>query len=696
MMDLNYPQHVYLNKLDTKYRAYVGGFGCVSPDTKIWTEFGLMRIADITDPIRVVSWNEKSQKFQLSLSGGSFPKGRENLYRISTQQGEFVSSGHHRFFSSEGKYQRVDDLLKGDLFDVSLPRSNLEFDQLLSTLDVQRYTKKHVNYLYRYATSARRYGQQFLRGEDTSLNASPSKSGARRLISMGGLLPFSHEDVQIQQTLTHSHHGRSFFRTCMSRLIHRLQSHVFYGVNQILTSLTAHTCDGLYRFQLSASKFLRRHTDEQHFPVLHSYLSPSKLIGVTVEEPSPYYDIQVLDTNNYVCEAGFIHHNSGKTFIGCLDLIKFFCEHPGTVQGYFGISYPSIRDIFYPTFEEAAELMGFTCKIKTGDKEVSIYRNGFYYGTVICRSMDNPNSIIGFKISRAMCDEIDVLPRDKANNAWNKIIARMRLKIDGVVNGIGVTTTPEGFKFVYQQFKKDPLKSYSMVQASTYENAKYLPEDYISSLYETYPDQLISAYIRGQFVNLTSGTVYSSYDRVKHNSDETIQQGEPLYIGCDFNVTKQAATVYVKRGEVWHAVRELVDMYDTPDMIRTIKNQLEGHVIYIYPDASGGSRKTVDASTSDIALLQQAGFIVKAHKKNPNVKDRILATNAAFDKGLIKINAKACPVVAQCLEQQAYNTNGQPDKASGDDHQNDATTYPIAFEMPIIKPVANIKVRFAT
>jgi hypothetical protein len=38
--------------------------------------------------------------------------------------------------------------------------------------------------------------------------------------------------------------------------------------------------------------------------------------------------------------------------------------------------------------------------------------------------------------------------------------------------------------------------------------------------------------------------------------------------------------------------------------------------------------------------------------------------------------------------------NGEPDKKSGNDHQNDATTYPIAYEMPIVKPVANVKFAF--
>jgi hypothetical protein len=115
----------------------------------------------------------------------------------------------------------------------------------------------------------------------------------------------------------------------------------------------------------------------------------------------------------------------------------------------------------------------------------------------------------------------------------------------------------------------------------------------------------------------------------------------------------------------------------------------------MYPDASGSARKTVNASLSDIALLKSAGFEVRAHKSNPDVRDRINATNKAFAEHRIFINQFACPTVAKCLEQQAYDSNGMPDKKSGSDHQNDATTYPIAYEMGIKKPMFAIDFSFS-
>jgi hypothetical protein len=105
-----------------------------------------------------------------------------------------------------------------------------------------------------------------------------------------------------------------------------------------------------------------------------------------------------------------------------------------------------------------------------------------------------------------------------------------------------------------------------------------------------------------------------------------------------------------------------------------------------YPDASGNSRKTINASESDISLLRQAGFVIKVRDSNPFVKDRILAVNGALANGKMWVNASKCPDVVACLEQQAYDKNGEPDKKSGFDHQNDATGYPIVYEMPVRKP----------
>lgn len=389
--------------------------------------------------------------------------------------------------------------------------------------------------------------------------------------------------------------------------------------------------------------------------------------------------------------AGF---GSGKTWVGGAATCKHFWEFPKVNSGYFAPTYPQIRDIFYPTIEEVAFDWGLRTEIKQGNKEVDYYSGRQYRGTTICRSLDDPGSVVGFKIGHALVDEFDLLPIDKAMLGFRKIIARMRYKVGGLKNGVDVTTTPEGFKATYKIFVEDlaehpeKLANYGLIHASTYQNEANLPDDYISSLIEAYPEELINAYLEGQFVNLTSGTVYRNYDRERCDSSEVVEGDEPVFIGMDFNVEHMAATVYVKRGKVWHAVDEFCDYLDTPNIGEAIKNRYVENPTYIYPDASGKNRTTKGASTSDIKILQNLGFITRAHDSNPGVKDRVNAANAAFSKGLVRVNKSKCRTTARCLEQQSYNSNGEPDKKSGNDHQNDATTYPIAYEMPIIKPYA--------
>jgi len=302
---------------------------------------------------------------------------------------------------------------------------------------------------------------------------------------------------------------------------------------------------------------------------------------------------------------------------------------------------------------------------------------------------------------------------EKAEDAWNRIISRNRqaprdipqalMKYNEAkgryeaFNRVSAYTTPEGYRFVHKRWVVGASEQYQMVQASTLTNP-FLPSDYVESLRATYPEALVEAYINGEFVNLNSGTVYYAYVRHTYDSKETIRPKETLYIGMDFNVQKQAASVWVKRdgGKTWHLVDELVDMYDTPEAIRIIKERWadEGHKIVVYPDASGTSRKSVDASVSDIAMLSAVGFEIKARSKNPRVKDRVNAVNAAFERGILFVNSEACPIAARSLEQQSYDANGEPDKKSGDDHQNDATTYPIAYEFPVKKPLIDIPINF--
>lgn len=384
-------------------------------------------------------------------------------------------------------------------------------------------------------------------------------------------------------------------------------------------------------------------------------------------------------------------YGAGKTEAGVVRALRLKFKYPDQNIGYYLPTYDLIKQIVFPRIEELLSMYGYSYFLNESDKELVIYG---MRGKIIFRTMDKPERIIGYEHAHAIADELDTLKIDKAAEVWRKIVARNRQKTpDGERNTIGVVTTPEGFRFVYEKWKRNPLKGSQIIKASTRSNAKNLPEDYVDTLFDNYPDAMLQAYIEGEFVNLTQGAVYPEFDRELNACKTKVKPGETLHIGLDFNVGHMAAVVHVLRNGEPHAVDEFVDYLDTPALIAAIqaKYQHDGleikHRIIAYPDASGKSRKSNNAAASDIAQLKQARWLVLAKSTNPFVKDRVAAFNKVIHKAgkrVYKVNIDACPHLVEGLEKQAYDKNGEPDKTSGIDHVIDAPGYFIAYRFPVI------------
>lgn len=384
--------------------------------------------------------------------------------------------------------------------------------------------------------------------------------------------------------------------------------------------------------------------------------------------------------------AGF---GAGKTFAAIVRAITLKCRFPKEAVGYYLPTYDLVRKVGYEGFEEVLDLMEIRHHLNKSEREIEVAGASKF----IFRSMDNPSSIVGYKHGHAIVDELDTLKTEDARKAWNKIIARNRQKLaGGAQNTVAVATTPEGFRFVYEKWKRQAdaiARGYRLIKASTYSNAQNLPDDYIPSLRDTYPSNLLAAYLEGEFVNLASGSVYAEFDRELNDTLETIQEKESLHVGMDFNVQNMAAVIHVLRNGDPHAVAERVKILDTPAMIKSLQEGFPGHPIMVYPDASGNARKSVNASESDLALLRAARFTVCANKSNPAVKDRVLSMNAMIHAGgkrRLRVSQDRCPHYVEALEKQAWDTNGEPEKSSGHDHVNDAGGYFIVYKYPIRKP----------
>lgn len=384
-------------------------------------------------------------------------------------------------------------------------------------------------------------------------------------------------------------------------------------------------------------------------------------------------------------------YGSGKSAAAIARAMALKAEFKGCDVAYYLPTYPLVEDIAFRRFPDLCERKGWAYKLNRS----SAYIEFPGAGRIVFRTMENPDRIVGYEVAHSILDELDTLKPHKALEVWNKVIARNRQKMHKPFpNTVAVATTPEGFGFVWDRWVRNKKPGYVLFRAKTSDNEANLPDGYIDNLRNSYPSNLLAAYLGGEFVNLTSGSVYAEFDRDLNDSRERIEEKDSLHIGMDFNVSHMAAVVMVLREGLPHAVEELTGVFDTPAMIQLLKQRYSGHQMMIYPDASGQSRKSNNASISDLSLLQSAGFIVRSNPTNPAVKDRVLSMNAMIHSNgerKFKVNVDGCPALVEGLEKQAYDKNGEPDKTSGIDHVIDACGYFIAHKYPVVSRIATIR-----
>lgn len=404
------------------------------------------------------------------------------------------------------------------------------------------------------------------------------------------------------------------------------------------------------------------------------------------------------DTRYLALIGGF---GAGKTRAFCYKAIHLASLNVGHVGVLLEPINTMLHDVLIPEFEDALIEAGVPYKYKASPLPQFTLQFATGECTILMRSGENYRRLAGLNIAFFGVDECDTISHNTAVSMWRMCMSRLRR--GSVYQGF-TTSTPEGFGFLYEFFEKDghkPDRSY--IRARTRDNP-FLPPDFIQSLLDNYPAELVEAYLEGKFVNLTSGRIYYKFDRKLNNSDYTVEQliaeysGKKdiygrsiplpsLHIGMDFNVNKMAAVIHIIDDLGPIAVDEVIGARDTEQMIEILQERYPQFNMIVYPDSSGQSRHTNNTSQTDIALLKQAGFSVSVGNTNPPVKDRINSMNVAFldNEGVrrYRVNVSRCKDYTAALEQQVYDKHGQPDKTQDNDHPNDAAGYFIYARFPV-------------
>jgi hypothetical protein len=370
-------------------------------------------------------------------------------------------------------------------------------------------------------------------------------------------------------------------------------------------------------------------------------------------------------------------YGAGKTRALCAKAVMLAAANQGFIGAVMEPTGPLIRDIWQTDFDDFLDAYGIPYTFRASPLPEYMLHLPGGDTKILCRSFENWSRIIGLNLAWVLADEIDTVTPSIANKAFPKILGRLR---SGNVRQFGAASTPEGFRWMWNTFGSDEAKARPdrhLIKMRTADNP-HLPPDFIERLEANYDPSLLRAYLDGEFVNLTTGQVYDRFDRVKHVTTAMPDTSrEPLRIGVDFNVGNMSAVIAVRLGNGLLVIDEIAGAHDTDALAQEIRRRHPQQQIYVYPDASGGSRST-NASQTDIQILESYGMSNQSPRSNPPVRDRVAAVQALLEngKGQVRLQvAEHCKRVIECLELQCYSDKGEPDKDAGFDHMNDALGY---------------------
>jgi hypothetical protein len=312
-------------------------------------------------------------------------------------------------------------------------------------------------------------------------------------------------------------------------------------------------------------------------------------------------------------------------------------------------------------------------------------------------------------------------------DAWQSIIepcistrwSPKRAKMLGAASsGRSLTiSTPKGYDFLYDMYnmreQDDRYKGYHY----DYKQSPLLDIDEVERVRHTIdPIKFAREYLAS--FKESGNTVFYCFDRVTHVRNDlewftqggtddkgAFTQGEDVHLGIDFNVGLQCSSAFALRGKEIHYLDEFKGHPDTENLAISIKGRYwpnyekVGHKdyhkkvcrIFVYPDPSGRSRKTsAPVGQTDFSILEQHGFVTRAHKAHPAIVDSVACVNrllktAAGDVSLY-VSGKCQGLIASLERTVWVDRNPDTatiDKTNGDEHFSDGVRYPMEYLFPI-------------
>jgi hypothetical protein len=410
-----------------------------------------------------------------------------------------------------------------------------------------------------------------------------------------------------------------------------------------------------------------------------------------VKMSEPQADFAFSESPHPAFFGGF---GAGKSQAGTIRLIHLITQDPGSDVSHFFPSYRLAKRRGFQGTINYLKALGIDYTVNKSDLTIFLPEFG---STIYMETYHDPDAIVSFEVAHAVIDELDTLAKDQAEHVWQKVTERVRQKCKHPAgNTLGCVSTPDqgtaGFCFELWGNGERLADGYHYIKAGTRSN-KFLPEGYADQIAKNYDPVMAEAFLDGGWVSFTRNKVYHFFSRTKHHTDREILPSDTmLHIGLDFNIGGCCAVTFVVDGANPVAVDEFTS-HDTRDFVNNLA-RYKDKTCLIYPDVASGFARHTNAAQTDIAIITQAGYQIKAGSTNPAIRDRINAVNALLAHDRFSINTRKCPNLTNALETQGYNERGEPEKWAKHpaiDDWNDSFGYFLSRNYPIIRPLVQAR-----
>lgn len=371
----------------------------------------------------------------------------------------------------------------------------------------------------------------------------------------------------------------------------------------------------------------------------------------------------------------------GKTHLSIREL-AYHARLPNKEVWYVAPTYKMARQIVWRKLKNKLTDLNWIAKTNETELTISLV-NG---STISLKGADNYDSLRGVGLDFIVLDEFaDIDPE-----AWYETLRPTLSDKQGRALFIG---TPKGIGNwsyqIYQNTQDDPA-SWQSFSYTTLDGGNVTEEE-IESARRDLDERTFRQEYMATFETF-AGRIYYAFDRALNVVKYQGATPDVVYVGMDFNIDPMSAVVAVRSGDTLHIIDEIrIFGSNTQEMITEIKQRYPRTKVWVYPDPAGNQRKTSAGGVTDVTLLSNAGFVVKAPRSHTPVRDRINAVNSRLcsSTGIrhLIVDPK-CKYTIEGFERQTYKEGtSQPDKDGGYDHLMDAAGYAIDYLFPVRKDI---------